>query len=175
MREIPLTGRGGNHVALVDDKDYDRVMTVGPWYAWKHPVSKTLYARRNKDIRSQECLMHKFITCYELTDHKDHNGLNNQRANLREVTHSQNHQNQPSGATGASRYKGVCWHKQMGKWRAYIVLNYKQRSLGLYTNETEAALAYDRAAREMFGEYACLNFPDLAEELLEGASDATQR
>lgn len=103
--------------------------------------------------------MHKLITGFAETDHKDHDGLNNQRLNLRDATRSQNHANQQPQIKGSSRFKGVYWHKMGRKWLAQIVIKGHRHYLGLYVLEEDAARAYDQAALEAFGEYACLNPP----------------
>ena len=92
-------------------------------------------------------------------DHINGDTLDNRwPENLRVGTRSQNHANsKPQG--GTSRYKGVCWHKHAGKWVARITHNGKPIYIGLFTNEVEAAKAYDEAARRLFGEYARCNFP----------------
>jgi AP2 domain len=99
--------------------------------------------------------MHKLITGYAQTDHINHDGLDNTRANLRPVTAAQNAQNKRPQEGGASRYRGVTWDR--GKWRAVIHLNRVPRHLGSFDREEDAADAYDRAALEMYGEYAYLN------------------
>jgi hypothetical protein len=65
-----------------------------------------------------------------------------------------------AGKPTSSRFKGVTWDKRANKWLAQIVVKGQGRSLGRYLDETEAAHAYDRAAREAWGEFARLNFPD---------------
>ncbi len=90
-------------------------------------------------------------------DHIDGNKLNCRRANLRTCTHAENIRNRKKHKNGSSRFKGV--HNDGVRWRARIKLNGKAKSLGTYRTEIEAALAYDRAAREMFGEFARPNFP----------------
>lgn len=60
----------------------------------------------------------------------------------------------------SSKFKGVCWHKRDNGWRAYIRKDGKQLYLGLFTSEAEAACAYDVKAKELFGEFARLNFGD---------------
>ena len=104
--------------------------------------------------------MHKLITGYEQTDHINHDGLNNQRSNLRLATHAQNQRNQRPYLGRTSPYKGVHWFPSREKWRAQIVIANHERHIGLFGAEEDAARAYDAAAREHFGEYACLNFPD---------------
>lgn len=90
-------------------------------------------------------------------DHKDGNGLDNQKSNLRLCTHKQNTRNSIS-IKGTSIYKGVFWCKDRLKWRAGIKNNYKTINLGYYESEVNAAFAYDKAAIKYFGEYARLNF-----------------
>ena len=105
--------------------------------------------------------MHRFILNApkgQYVDHRDRNGLNNQKRNLRFCTQSQNMMNLKS-STGTSKYKGVSWNIKYKRWQSHIRLNYKLKNLGSYNSEIEAALAYDHAARELFGEFARLNFP----------------
>src|SRR5258708_4633668 len=71
-------------------------------------------------------------------DHKDGDRSNNKIANLREATASLNPSNQKRRSDNVSGYKGVCWHSQSGKWRAYITVNGRQKSLGLYDSAKAA-------------------------------------
>lgn len=59
---------------------------------------------------------------------------------------------------GSSQYKGVFWWKQHGKWCARIVVDGRQKHLGLFKEEPDAARAYDQAARAAWGEFARTNF-----------------
>ena len=92
-------------------------------------------------------------------DHKNANGLDNRRANLRAATCGENNWNTRLRKDNKSGYKGVYWLKSHGKWRAQITFNGKQKYLGDFTVASEGAAAYDTAAREYFGEFARLNFP----------------
>ncbi len=94
-----------------------------------------------------------------VVDHIDHNGLNNTRANLRLCTSAQNLCNALPPANASSRYKGVSWEKRRKNWRVVIQFNNKTYHLGHFKNEIEAAKAYDERAKELHGEFACLNFP----------------
>jgi len=105
--------------------------------------------------------MHCLIMGLKGIDHIDHDGLNNQRSNLRPATGSQNNANQRSHLTGSSQYKGVSYYKPAGRWSASLRTQQQIIYLGRFGTEEEAARAYDTAAREIWGEYACLNFADL--------------
>jgi len=94
-----------------------------------------------------------------LVDHIDGNGLNNRMSNIRSCTYAQNVQNRQPNINSRSRYKGVCWHKRNKKWQASITKSGKRLYLGQYDDQIEAALAYDRKAEELFGQFAYLNFP----------------
>src|SRR2546425_1516194 len=92
-------------------------------------------------------------------DHEDRDGLNNRRYNLRVATHDDNQRNRSCQKRNnrTSQYKGVCLEK--GKWRVRIRVNGKNIEIGRFDSELQAALAYDKAAREHYGEFACCNFP----------------
>lgn len=77
--------------------------------------------------------------------------------NVRWVTPQQNNMNRGGAKNSTSKYKGVSWNKATTKWRADIRKDGKLHYLGLFTDETEAALAYNEKAKELFGEYANLN------------------
>lgn len=90
-------------------------------------------------------------------DHKDRNGLNNQRCNLRPCTRAQNMWN-TGPVTG--KYKGVSYQKNIGKWNARISYYGLRWRIGFYETEELAAEAVDCAAVVLHGEFAYLNFPD---------------
>jgi hypothetical protein len=92
-------------------------------------------------------------------DHINHNGLDNRKANLRICTNLQNLRNKRPKTGCTSEYKGVHWCKGRNKFRANIYLNKKAIHLGYFHDEIAAAKAYDEKARELFGEFAYLNFP----------------
>jgi hypothetical protein len=162
MREIPLT-RG--YVAFVDDADYERVTAAGPWSA-HIDRRKNVYARHtmqhNAEGKQPTLLMHRFILGITdskvKVDHRNRYGLDNRRENLRLPTNSQNGANANKCRRGASsRFRGVSWHKRIGKWGAHIGVNRKLIHLGYFAEELDAARAYDAAAREHFGEFAHFN------------------
>jgi len=153
-RLIPLT-RG--LFTIVDTKDYPSLSQY-TWFAEGTP--KNYYAVRKENGKSIK--MHRQITNapdHLVVDHIDHNGLNNRRSNLRLATFTQNCQNQRRLSHKTSKYKGVHWHKKNKKWAAQIASNKKTYRLGYFTNEIDAAHAYDRAAQKYHGDFASLNFP----------------
>lgn len=94
-----------------------------------------------------------------LVDHEDTDTTNNRPLNLRESTKAQNGQNS-GGKGGTSGYCGVSWHKMGSKWHASCRDQYGiKRHLGLFSDEMDAARAYDDFARSEHGEFARLNFP----------------
>jgi len=107
--------------------------------------------------------MHRFILRLRdpkmAADHRDRNGLHNWRSNLRIATKSQNRANSRKPRHGVtSRFRGVHWAKSMKKYCAKIRFHGLQTNLGYFTDEVKAALRYDMAARELFGEFASCNF-----------------
>jgi AP2 domain len=152
---VPLT-RG--YETLVDEADYDRVMAAGPWHA--HGSGILVYARRHVDMETREFL-HRFLTEWGLTDHRDGDGLNNQRSNLRPATKALNNANRGLPRNSTSGFKGVHRLKVGARFQAYIRIGARRHHLGTFGSAEDAAKAYDWAARRLFGEYARLNFPDV--------------
>jgi len=126
------------------------------------------YANRGKYINGvrktislyREVGMRIGIPEKSVIDHIDRDPRNNQRNNLRACTYSRNGANHKLIITNSSGYHGVSWNSQRQKWRAGIKFKSKAYHIGLYTNIEDAARAYDKFARRMFGEFATLNFPD---------------
>jgi hypothetical protein len=87
-------------------------------------------------------------------DHIDCDKANNRIANLRDATQTQNMGNTRLYKTNTSGFKGVCWSCKRKKWVAGITINYKKILLGFYKTKEEAALAYEKAAKEYHGEFA---------------------
>jgi hypothetical protein len=164
--DIPLYGKKARgRVAVVDLGDVDLVMRRR-WYVSEIvEVGKRTYGPYaittwTSSGRSHSTAMHTLITGFALVDHQDHDPLNNRRSNLRDATVSQNAQNKRGKLGTTSQYKGV--FLQDGKWCAAIKpgKGAKVRYLGFFSSEIDAALAYDRAARAIFGSFAYVNFTD---------------
>ena len=158
FKKIPLTQ---GMFALVDDEDF-KELSKHKWHIRKKKY--TFYARARIEIDGNRKLvyMHRIIMDApkdRQIDHKNGDGLDNQRSNLRFCTNGQNQHNRRKGK-GTSKYKGVHWLKDNKRWRASIGFNKKLINLGCYDNETDAAKAYDRKALELFGEFARTNFKE---------------
>ena len=94
-------------------------------------------------------------------DHINHNGIDNRRANLRLATHRQNSYNRIHFTKNpSSKYKGVSFRKRTKKWDAKIRYDGKNKHIGSFKDEIEAAKAYDEAAKKYQGEFAALNFKE---------------
>lgn len=92
-------------------------------------------------------------------DHINRDKSDNRISNLRVATKAQNAAN-TGPLAGTSSFRGVSARKRDGRWIATIVRGGKQRWLGAFKSEEDAARAYDRAAADIYGEYAFLNFPE---------------
>jgi len=157
IRYIPLT-RG--KYAIVDAADYEW-LSKHKWFANGNEETGFYAARWLPNHKM--LLMHRAIMDPPegmIVDHIDRNRLNDCRANLRNCTWKENMRNTPSSRNATSRFKGVHFVKKIGKWVATIRCDGKTTYLGAFDDEIEAARAYDRKARELFGEFAYLNFPD---------------
>jgi|ERR1041385_1354742 hypothetical protein len=140
--------------AMVDDEDYDRVSK----YAWWLAVNGR-YVLSSWKINGRYLYLHQFVmNTTERWDHKDGNGLNNCKENLRPCTHSQNLHN--VGPRKGKKYKGVYWSRQNKAWLVQITKDRKWIYGGSYSTEEAAARAYDRLAKKYHGEFAHLNFPE---------------
>lgn len=109
-------------------------------------------------------LLHRHITkaARDLSvDHINHDPLDNRLSNLRLCTHAENMRNIDKKAKATSGYKGVSFYKRDGTFSAYITKNYKKIHIGYFQTAKEAAQAYDHKARELFGEFANLNFKEI--------------
>jgi hypothetical protein len=153
---IPLTQ---DKFALLDDADYELVRGHSYYFS----KSKTIcggYAMRGSD----DLLLHRIImglTDPEIkVDHINGDGLDNRRANLRSGTQGQNLKNRSIQKGNKSGYKGSYFDKQANKWRANISIDNKTKYIGLFDTVEETARAYDKKAKEHYGEFAKLNFPD---------------
>ncbi len=163
MQEIPLTQ---NQVAIIDDEDYERVSKY-KWCAQKivQKWRTFYYAKRafKQDGKHTTIHLHRFLMNPPpgmQVDHKNGNTLDNRRSNLRLATCAQNQRNRRKKGGGLWQYKGVNYVAERRKHLAVISKNGVRYRLGGFNTAEEAARAYDAKAKELFGEFAYLNFPE---------------
>jgi len=185
IKSTPSDGIEREIILSLKDKE---ILSYSKWHVTGHQESRrgrTLYGYAQQTNRMKEegyewlgvkPKMHRIVMSRilgreikksENVDHINNNGLDNRRENLRIATNSQNHANTKK-QTGAytSTYKGVYRRKDrlhLG-WYACIgsakgINRVSREYLGRYETEEQAARAYDKRAKELYGEYALLNFP----------------
>lgn len=162
MKKIPLTQ---DKFASVDDIDYSFLMQWKWYYRSEgYAARKSRKSESRTSSGNQKTIhMHRVVLSrklghsdFQYTDHKNQNRLDNRRGNLRSASCSQNQRNKKS-QQGTSKFKGVWWRKDHKKWQVHIWFEGCQKHLGYFTNEIEAAKAYNKAAMKYFKEFACLN------------------
>lgn len=149
--EVSLTNRKTGIIDAVDlpliiGKKWHSVLCNKKWYVhsdrdgYMHRI--LLDAPKNRQV-----------------DHRDGDGLNNRRYNIRVCTITQNRQNTRNQENTKTGFKGVCFHRPTNSYGARIHVNHKKISLQYHPTAEAAARAYDAAALKYFGEFARLNFP----------------
>lgn len=147
--------------ALIDSSDAEKVLSR-TWTLKPRDDRNGFYAvsPEVRDGKRTQIRMHRFIIDAEpdvLVDHRNGDGLDNRRENIRKCSREQNNRNRRPGAN----LKGAhfCGEGRRKPWKALIRVDGKNFYLGHFESEHQAALAYDEAALKYFGEFANLNFP----------------
>jgi len=159
VKEIQLTQ---GYVASVDDEDFERVNQF-KWYAHRNKIRTVVYGYTK--INKKSVMLHRFIMKVNETkiqvDHRNGDGLDCKKVNMRLCLHGQNQANGKKYKNCSSKYKGVYYSNHAKKWAAQVAtgVSGKPRPLGYFNDEKEAAKAYDKAALELHGEFALINFP----------------
>lgn len=158
-------------LVTVDDEDFDRLQS----FQWclvggnKGGVSRGEYvsATMGKPSRvKRTAIANQIMDRFDcIFDHTDRDSLNCTKSNLRESTHQQNCFNRAKQINSTSQFKGVSFDKAAKKWRASITCNNRKHSLGMYTNQLDAAKAYNKAAINLFKAFAFLNRNEQGEVL----------
>lgn len=157
-KEIPLTK---GKVAIVDDSDFEQLSRFN-WSAKDAKNNNKFYAHRSVWLGTHQTtiLMHVQITGHLMTDHRNGDGLDNRRENLRPCSNAQNQHNRSLNKNSTTGFKGVTFDKESGNFRARINVDGKRKNLGRFRAAIDAAHTYDKAAKLLYGEFARLNFPE---------------
>lgn len=147
-----------NGVPFLIDEEDEPILHGRAWNAFApSDKSSTLYVVTWDGSRNRNLYLHRLILNVgdgEEVGHRNGDGLDCRRSNLRIATHRLNLANQRPQQGRSSRFKGVSWNRAKGRWEAYIRVNGRQRKLGYFIDEVDAALAYDAAAIEAWGDFA---------------------
>ena len=141
-----------------------RVNSLKPDAIAGNKTSSSYWRVKIKTDKAKSYLVHRVVFCLQTgvdpgINQVDHVYGLSDPLSLRLATPQQNSSNQVNKSVHASStYKGVSWNKKHKKWSSNLYFNYKQIYLGSFDVEKEAAEAYDTAAIEFFGEFACVNF-----------------
>ena len=150
-----------NQKCVIDTDDYDKIKKYN-WSIHKGLKDKCFYAISHDKINGKYTTikLHRLIMNVEShknVDHKDFNGLNNVKTNLRICTPTENMRNRRMSYNNKSGYKGVCPVGNSKKWRMQIRVNKKTIYLGQCENPIDGAKIYDKAEIKYFGEFANIN------------------
>lgn len=148
VKEIPLQN---GMVALVDDEDFERVNK----FKWCYLIDNKV-----EDVENGDCGLGYFIlqpNKGEAVVRIDKKILDFTKKNLRVISRNKVPHTSKGQSGSTSKYKGVSWRKDMNKWRARVRIDGKEKHLGYFINEDAAALAYNKAAKEFYGEHSYQN------------------
>jgi len=153
MKTIQLTQ---GKVAIVDDEDYE-YLNQFKWCVRGNNNDYAITSIKVSPVKYRSVNMHHLILNPPkgmMIDHKNGYSLDNRRSNLRICTSQQNCLNKISGRNSSSKYKGVCWYKNMNKWEVRVTVNTKNKFLGYFDTELEGAIIYNIACRKYHREFA---------------------
>lgn len=141
---------------LVDDQDFT---WLSQW-KWSRSGPKNGRGYATATINGKRVYMHRLLLNASKGDQVDHinnNSLDNRKENLRICNKQQNSANTKTPSTNSSGLKGASFNRRRNRWESRIGVNGKYLYLGRFKTKQEAAMAYDKAAYENFGEFAMTN------------------
>lgn len=136
---------------IVDTKEVDKLKGY-KWY-----IDNKGYVRSNNLGFMHNIILGITPTMQLVVDHIDRNPLNNTKKNLRTGTYGENNCNRDIVKRNTSGCVGICWNEKRNKWFAQITFKGKHNWLGYFVNKIDAIVAYNKAAKELHGEFAVLN------------------
>lgn len=161
---VPLTK---GYSTTLDREDFERLFIPNQagaptvkWHAFVEPSGPVYVTRTEQSPKKRMRWMHREIIDAPAgldVDHRDRNGLNNRRSNLRVATRGQNLANRTKRGGTKSRFKGVYWDAGRQKWQAIARVRGRNHHLGRFDDEVTAARAYNELALAEWGEFAALN------------------
>lgn len=160
--KVYSNGKNKHLYFFVDKADLELIAA----HSWRIYQAHPEYKRIETSVNIKGSVIHFSLANFLLNtpkgkigDHIDCDPLNNRRNNLRIATEGQNSRNvSKTKLKRSSIYKGVSWHKLKRKWIASCAVNCRNKFLGYFNDEIEAAKAYDLSAKELHGEFANTNF-----------------
>lgn len=155
--EIVIPTKKWGEVSLfIDKEDLDRVLKVG----WCVRKPKQVFYCYGIGVDKSICSIHRFILNFpncKIIDHKDRNGLNNRKSNLRIATASQNAANSIASSKKKVPWKGVSFKPKKNLYIVQLVKDGVKKDFGLFKNPLLAAAKYNEVAIQYHGEFARLN------------------
>ncbi len=169
MKIVEILCKKEKYNIILDDEDYEKLKSCKFVIRKSTTTCDLIYCDIIIDKKQKS--LHRYIMNVTdskvVIDHINHNGLDNRRENLRVCSNAENSRNSRKQSNPASSiYKGVHLNINTQKYESNIKFNYRKISLGCYDTELDAAKAYDAAAKLLFKEFACLNFPDVEPNVL---------
>ena len=161
MKRLALSANGSKHAgkffALVDDVDFEWCQHS----AWSVMLNRNDLHYVFRKVGKKTVLLHREIytaafglTDKDMIDHRNRNGLDCRRKNLRLAGRSSNAANSIAKQNNKSGIKGVYWHSEKHKWQSTITVKRRTQHLGYFSNKKMAAQAYADAAKRHYGEFA---------------------
>jgi hypothetical protein len=138
LTEIKIKCDSEEFVALIDTDDLPKAKAFkGTWYGFKSGnTTYVLIVNRKESLRLHRVIMGPQAN--QLVDHKNRDGLDNRKLNLRLCSRGENNQNKNLAKNNKSGYRGVSLHKPTGKWIARLSVDRKSKHLGYFNTPEEA-------------------------------------
>lgn len=167
MNDLAFIALSNGGYTVIDAGDFQKLNR----YSWRNHLGHAQGGWPKRDMA------HLVIPVPDgkVPEHRNRFGLDNRRCNLRIATKLQNDYNRrkPVTPAPASKFKGVTWKADHKAWRAQIRINGKKKHLGYFSNELDAKVAYENAAKHHFGEFAC--FDSIVREIQSRTSKHIKR